>query len=137
MTEAQVCCQKVGIMKNGALTTIGTPLEICKLYSNGYSLTLKIVESKRDIAEKFISTILPIITNHNQINQTLDRYIFQASTIDIARIFSDLKTHSLEYNISSWELCANSLADAFQTIHADDPDNDFEKDFSLWITSSS
>lgn len=126
MDEAQVCCQKVGIMKNGSFATIGTPLEICQKYAKGYNLTVKLCENKREIVDNFISSILPMIKYQTQIHQNRNRYQFEASTIEMAKIFEDLKSHSESNFITTWELGSYSLRDAFHTIHSTDVEHDFE-----------
>ena len=119
MEEASVCCQKIGIMKRGSFVTIGTPLEICELYSKGYNLTLELLESQRNQAEIFLESILPRVTNHTRIHMK-HRYQFQSSAQEMARIFEELKTHSEKYYIKSWELCTNSLRDAFYSVNSFD-----------------
>lgn len=128
MEEAQVCCQKVGIMKNGSFATIGTPFEICQLYAKGYNLTLKVDEANRDIAERFIASILPVIKYQRQIHRNRDRYQFEASTKEMAHLFEDLKSQSSSNYIISWEIGRYSLRDAFYNIHTTDTDSDYETD---------
>lgn len=128
MDEAQVCCQKIGIMKNGSFATIGTPLEICQLYAKRYNLTVKIDETNRQMAEQFIASILPVIKWHRQIFRNRDRYQFEAASTEIAHLFEALKSDSFSNSIVSWEIGGYSLQDAFYNINATETDQDYETD---------
>jgi ABC-type multidrug transport system ATPase subunit len=128
MDEAQVCCQKVGIMKNGSFATIGTPFEICQAYSKRYNLTLKIDESNRQIAETFIVATLPFVKYQQQIFKNRDRFQFEASSTEIAHIFEVFKARSFTNSIISWQIGGYSLRDAFYNIHAPETDQDYETD---------
>lgn len=127
MDEAQVCCQKIGIMKNGSFVTIGTLSEVCSTYAKGYNLTVNLSEANRETAERFIASILPAINHSRQIHINRSRYQFEATANEMALIFQDLKMYSAQNYITNWELGACSLFDAFHAIH----DNDRETDTSL------
>ena len=58
MEEAEILCQRIGIMSHGKLECIGSPLHLKNIYGSGFNLTIKYSDKER--AFGFLETVLQL-----------------------------------------------------------------------------
>jgi len=59
MEEADVLCNRIGIMCRGRLRCVGTSLHLKNKFGQGFNLGINFTESKRNTATEYIKNILP------------------------------------------------------------------------------
>ncbi|KAJ3274372.1 hypothetical protein HDV01_002976 [Terramyces sp. JEL0728] len=114
MEEAEVCCQKVGIMAKGHLKCLGTPSTLKQNYGCGYKLS--ITSHKMDKAHQFVMSILPegSVCIH-QFEQSR-RYGFKPDAIQLANVFDLLVLHANDAGIENWGVSQTTLDEIFTTV---------------------
>ncbi|KAJ3261112.1 hypothetical protein HK103_006421 [Boothiomyces macroporosus] len=114
MEEAEVCCQKVGIMAKGHLKCLGTPAALKENYGYGYKLS--ITSHKMDKAHDFVMSILPegsrCIHNFEQSR----KYGFKPDAIQLANVFDLLVLHATDAGIESWGVSQTTLDEIFTSV---------------------
>jgi ABC-type multidrug transport system ATPase subunit len=124
MDEAEVLCNRIGIIAKGQLKCIGSPMHLKTKYSFGYTLTLNMryttdmnTEKKATINEKvdtFILTALTQNTAHlvNVVNHTR-RYTVPKAAISLSELYETMEQSKGEYCIQEWGIALTSLEEVF------------------------
>jgi ABC-type multidrug transport system ATPase subunit len=118
MEEAEVCCQKIGIMAKGSLRCIGSIGRLKDLYGCGYKLTITI-DKDVETAEKFISAILPPGSNLLQSFQFSRTYGFLPDANQLAFVFDQLVHFGYANRVSSWGINQTTLDEIFTSVVAE------------------
>ena len=116
MEEAEVCCQKFGIMSKGSLITIGSFAELQQRYGSGYQLIVEMDPLHSLLAHEFIDSLLPNEKKRSQAPSHLVKYEFKTNASHLADIFQEMTLHSCDYGIIHWKLSQKSLEDVFMNI---------------------
>lgn len=114
MEEADICCQKIGIMAKGTLRCLGSPSRLKELYGCGYKL--KITFSNLQIAERFVISILPAGTKLLHNYQTMRIYSFTPDSSALADIFDHLVHNATGNAILSWGINQTTLDEIFTSV---------------------
>ncbi|KAJ3000158.1 hypothetical protein HDV02_000441 [Globomyces sp. JEL0801] len=118
MEEAEVCCQKVGIMAKGRLRCIGTPTELKARYGCGYKLS--IISNNPELADKFILSILPSNAKCLSKIHFSRKYGFVPSADELTTVFDMLVQQSVENHIQSWGVSQTTLDEIFTSVVTED-----------------
>ncbi|KAJ3191886.1 hypothetical protein HK101_007320 [Irineochytrium annulatum] len=79
MEEAEVCCNRIGIMAKGSLKCLGPSLHLKQMYGSGFKLQYTISASdRRDQAAAFVEQMLESVSGEGGYQQ-LDRFATSAS----------------------------------------------------------
>jgi ABC-type multidrug transport system ATPase subunit len=126
MEEADALCSRIGIMTNGALRCIGTPLHLKNKFGAGYQLTLTLAADGSSISErrakvhKLVETevtkdAVPVETFKDE--RVLE-YIFSGSaSTQVSKIFTLMQDPRLkQLNVAEWSVAQASLNDVFVRI---------------------
>ncbi|CAG8516044.1 24254_t:CDS:10 [Dentiscutata erythropus] len=104
MEEAEVLCNKIGIMSRGTLRCIGAPSKLKQLYGRGFRLNFNCKEEnleKATVAKKLHS----FATNAS--------YEFEARPGFISKIFKEVERDKKANGIDNWGLSQTSLEEVF------------------------
>ncbi|KAJ3095514.1 hypothetical protein HDU97_006869 [Phlyctochytrium planicorne] len=117
MEEAEVCCQRIGIMAKGTLRCLGPQLRLKQLYGTGFKLQFATDAPRFDAASKFVEGVLE---RHASSFSTLDRfsatasYEFRPKTPgDIAELYEKIEAGKDEAGICDWGLSQTTLDEVF------------------------
>jgi ABC-type multidrug transport system ATPase subunit len=117
MEEAEVLCQRIGIMAKGTLRCLGPQLRLKQVYGSGFQLNF-VTEHEENMpkAMAFIESILP--TNHKRIEHfsTIVCYEFYPQPGQLATLFETIESQKQAYAIADWGLSQTTLEDVFLKI---------------------
>lgn len=80
LEEAEVLCDKIGIISHGQLQCIGTPSKMKSKFGSGYSLIINFDPKLKDQAKEFIQKLLP---NAKIAKESYEMVIYKFSKNDI------------------------------------------------------
>jgi ABC-type multidrug transport system ATPase subunit len=113
MEEAEVCCQKIGIMAQGTLRCLGPAARLKALYGPGYDL--EIMFTNPGPAGAFVEAILPEGWQMVQNMRHLKRYTFVPKPFQLAQLFEKME-NSHQACITTWGIHQTTLDAIFSTI---------------------
>ena len=116
MEEAEVLCQRIGIMAKGTLRCIGPQLHLKNKYGSGFRVVIMCNPADAPKATAYIESLLP--AGYHRIDSFAGNfsYDFPAAENAVARIFDSLSQHSGENGIVDWGLSQTSLEEVFLRI---------------------
>ncbi len=121
MEEAEICCQKFGIMANGCLATIGSLFDLRERYGLGYKLFIEVEPDYSNFeAQRFVESLLPSPFTKSQSMINILKYEFVPGSNDVPRLFQLLAAHGKDHGIVDWKLSQKSLEDIFLTLVKED-----------------
>ncbi|ORX54164.1 P-loop containing nucleoside triphosphate hydrolase protein [Piromyces finnis] len=125
MEEANALCNRIGIIVNGTMECIGSPLELKNYYGNGYTLTVLVTTSiykietiKRFIEEKvFIGFPFKFYCENFKDDNSKFIYVFEKNINILMNVFKVITTdEAYHYGIREFELNQTSLEDVLHNI---------------------
>ena len=114
MEEAEVCCQKIGIMAKGSLRCIGAPMKLKEKYGCGYKLKIGFADGQ--VAEQFVLALLPPGAKVINEYHNMKIYSFVPTGAALAEIFDGLVHHAQENEILEWGISQTTLDEIFTTV---------------------
>ncbi|TPX65501.1 hypothetical protein SpCBS45565_g05163 [Spizellomyces sp. 'palustris'] len=117
MEEAEVLCQRIGIMSQGTLRCLGTPAHLKSLYANSFKLTFT-VTSEGDLprACAFIESILPEGWTSTDKYATQATYEFPREQAQIGSVFDAVEEGKEAAGIVEWGVGETTLEEVFVRI---------------------
>ncbi|TPX33896.1 hypothetical protein SmJEL517_g03315 [Synchytrium microbalum] len=122
MEEAEVLCQRIGIMTSGILRCIGTPAELKKRYGAGFRLqfTSNAGQGMRR-AKRFVESILPAGFSISESFTTSAVYEFPTEKVGVlGRIFSELEAGASSNAVLEWGISQTTLDEVFTRVTFED-----------------
>lgn len=113
MEEAEICCQKIGIMAKGTLRCLGSPSRLKSLYGSGYEL--EIMYMNAELAANYIEPFLPPNWQIVQNMRHLKRYTFQPKPLELAELFKHMQNAD-SAGITSWGIQQTTLDAIFSNL---------------------
>jgi ABC-type multidrug transport system ATPase subunit/diacylglycerol kinase len=113
MEEAEVLCQRIGIMAKGTLRCIGTTLHLKQQYGRGFLLHVAYSADQSKRACTFVETLLPAGWRKVDDYSTSVSYEFQLEQGALSHIFQEMEAHKHDYGIDDWGLSQTSLEEVF------------------------
>jgi ABC-type multidrug transport system ATPase subunit len=113
MEEAEVCCQKIGIMAQGQLRCIGTPTRLKHVYGHGYKLSL--TSENMDKTEEFVMKTLPFGKELQRFRNSA-KYSFIPNDDQLAAVFDAILESGQANGIKSWGISQTSLDEIFTNV---------------------
>lgn len=114
MEEAEVCCQRIGIMAKGTMRCLGSPARLKSIYGSGYKLS--IISRNFTISDRFLAEILPDNFKLHSSFHSSRRYTFVPTGDELAEIFDQLVSRSADYEIVTWGISQTSLDEIFSAV---------------------
>ncbi|KAJ3338427.1 hypothetical protein HDU93_009523 [Gonapodya sp. JEL0774] len=117
MEEAEVLCQRIGIMAKGTMRCLGSVLRLKQLYGAGFKLTFSAATNDMSKAGSFVESILPT-GDYKRIDffSTSATYEFTPGAGQIGQIFEVMQRDSAAYGIFDWGISQTSLEEVFLEI---------------------
>ena len=119
MEEADVLCDRIGIMSMGELKCLGTALYLKNKYGTGYAFTVQFAHRHKDRMMQYVSKILPQATVRDDfpghVVYNLNREDFR-----ISELFREVGDNGKENGIVDWGLTQTSMEDVFLNVAEND-----------------
>ncbi|CAG8709936.1 14386_t:CDS:2, partial [Cetraspora pellucida] len=116
MEEAEVLCNRIGIMAKGTLRCLGPQLRLKEVYGRGFKLSFSCKAKHVDAATQFIESLLPANSKKLDSFVTNVSYEFEFENGLIAKLFREIEAHKNEYGIDDWGLSQTTLEEVFLRI---------------------
>ncbi|KAJ1516702.1 hypothetical protein HMI54_008511, partial [Coelomomyces lativittatus] len=116
MEEAEVLCQRIGIMAKGTLRCLGSQLRLKQLYGSGFKLVFLTHAEHMEQATQHVLALLPrqaVIVDSFSTSKTIEFFPVPDS---IPTIFEKIETHKQEWKILDWGISQTSLEEVFLKI---------------------
>ena len=118
LDEAEMLCDRVGIMAKGMMRTVGTPAELRIRFDQGYKFMMAVTPGNEQAAETFAKQLMPRLVLKDAINGVRTYELPQEGS-DIAKIFSQLEARKAELHIKHWGISHTSLEEVFLRLVAE------------------
>lgn len=125
MEEADVLCQRIGIMAKGALRCLGPQLRLKQLYGSGFKIFFTCQGENVQTASRYIESVLPSGWTKVDAFSTSVSYEFKPVGGELATLFSKVEANKGAHGIDDWGLSQTTLEEVFLRIISD---NDAEAD---------
>ncbi|PVV01248.1 hypothetical protein BB560_004343 [Smittium megazygosporum] len=119
MEEAEVLCNRIGIMANGTMRCIGTSFRLKQLYGSGFLISIAAPRENLPAAKNFISSVLPSNA------RLLDNFVnaasweFKPEPGFISKLYTIISTKARKYNITDFGINQTTLDEVFLRIIGD------------------
>ncbi|KAI9327884.1 hypothetical protein BDR26DRAFT_874694 [Obelidium mucronatum] len=121
MEEADVCCNRIGIMLQGNLKCIGPHTKLKQIYGNGFRLSFSVLNGfSTEQATNFVEAALPddwvlveSINSHHI-------YEFSPKKGDVFRIMTVLEESAAHFGIIDWDISQTTLENIFLKLVSND-----------------
>ncbi|CAG8495571.1 10808_t:CDS:2 [Ambispora gerdemannii] len=116
MEEAEVLCNRIGIMAKGTLRCIGPQLRLKEVYGRGFKLSFSCRPKNVEKATAYIESLLPPTAKKLDSFVTNVSYEFEPEPGLIPRLFSEIEKNKKRNGIDDWGLSQTSLEEVFLQI---------------------
>ncbi|CAG8754990.1 25011_t:CDS:2 [Gigaspora margarita] len=116
MEEAEVLCNRIGIMAKGTLRCLGPQLRLKEIYGSGFKLSFSCKAENVDIATQFIESLLPPTAKKLDSFVTNVSYEFKTENGLIAKLFREIEAYKNENGVDDWGLSQTTLEEVFLRI---------------------
>ncbi|RHZ90058.1 hypothetical protein Glove_8g107 [Diversispora epigaea] len=116
MEEAEVLCNRIGIMAKGTLRCIGPQLRLKEIYGRGFKLMFICKAKNVEMATAYIESLLPPSARKLDAFVTNVSYEFVPEPGLIPRLFTEIEKNKKKYGIDDWGLSQTSLEEVFLRI---------------------
>jgi len=115
MEEADVLCNRIGIVCRGRLKCVGSSLRLKNKYGEGYTLGVNFKEGKRDLAYQYVKKILPEVVLHTEFKGNM-LFEIEKKFVKVSKVFKEIEAQKSEFGIIDWALSQTTLEDVFLNI---------------------
>lgn len=113
MEEAEVLCDRIGIIANGTLQCIGNSQELKTKYGGSYVLTITTAAGEEaEEVEKLVRSISPGVSRVYHISGT-QKFEMPKQEVRIADVFQAMENAKSRVTILAWGLADTTLEDVF------------------------
>ncbi|KAJ3003704.1 hypothetical protein HKX48_001635 [Thoreauomyces humboldtii] len=132
MEEAEVLCQRIGIMAHGTLRCVGTPARLKQLYANSFRLAFSVLEERDlvDACDWLETTVLPVGWSKEEAFATSASYAFPRDGGDgadaagtgartrtsLREVFEVMENEAKGHGIEQWGVGETTLEEVFVRI---------------------
>jgi ABC-type multidrug transport system ATPase subunit len=115
LEEADVLCDRIGIMSRGRLKSLGTSVSLKTRYGKGYGISISFNPQDKEVANAFLKTLISEAQLHtefvgNSIYEVARKYV------KVSELFKKMEQEKASHGITEWSINLSSLEDVFLTI---------------------
>lgn len=123
LEEADVLCDRIGIMTRGIMSSLGNSLSLKSRYGKGYRISINFLPENKDMAHAYLKSIVPEAEIHTEFLGNII-YEMPKNSVKISRLFTMMEKERYDHGIIEWSINQGSLEDVFLTIaRTDDEKN--------------
>ena len=116
MEEAEVLCDRLGIMSHGQLLCIGNAAELKRRYGKGYNLFLGVDVSKSPEEKEvvaFVQSELPSAVLLQEPIGGMFKFEVDRKDVTLSRVFAQMKRAKESINLKHWGITETTLEEVF------------------------
>jgi len=115
MEEAEILCDRIGMLVNGELLALGTANQLKMKFGNKYMLEIQCTDAK--LVDEWIKKDIPMMANENEVvcefkSDKRLKYMFQV-TENHGEIFRVMENYKTKGVVIDYSFCQNTLEDVF------------------------
>ncbi|RCV04910.1 hypothetical protein SETIT_1G039400v2 [Setaria italica] len=118
MEEAEVLCDRIGIIANGSLQCIGSSKELKDRYGGSCVLTVTTPAGKEEEVERLVRSFLPAANRVYCVSGT-QKFEMLKEGLKISEVFRAMEDAKSRLNILAWGLADTTLEDVFVRVAKD------------------
>ena len=120
LEEADVLCDRIGIMSKGSLRCLGTSLHLKNKFGEGFRVSINFDE--KDLSKGPVDYVLSILPKARIITNFAGNVTFEVAkeSIVCSKLFMQMETNKEKHGIKDWALSQTSLEDVFLNIVRND-----------------
>jgi ABC-type multidrug transport system ATPase subunit len=115
MEEADVLCDRIGIMAHGRLKALGGAQHLKSKFSDGFKLSVTFASGRADEGRAFVSQVAPSARHVEQFGDSAV-YIVSRQKESMATMFAAFQQQSTAHGILDWGMRQTSLEEVFVSI---------------------
>ncbi|KAI8905942.1 hypothetical protein EDD86DRAFT_193451 [Gorgonomyces haynaldii] len=113
MEEADVCCQRIGIMAKGTMRCIGSSNHLKSKYGAGYNLEISFTNFEK--ANQFVLDSYPQMERVQELERTC-KYVFTPTGSQLAALFEKFESEAAQHCITTWGISQTTLDEIFTSL---------------------
>ena len=115
MEEAEILCDRIGMLVNGELLAIGTANQLKMKFGNKYMLEIQCTDAK--LVDEWIKKDIPMMANEDKVvcefkSDKRLKYMFQV-TEKHGEVFRVMESYKTKGVVIDYSFCQNTLEDVF------------------------
>ncbi|CAO2045035.1 unnamed protein product [Urochloa humidicola] len=118
MEEAEVLCDRIGIIANGSLQCIGSSRELKDRYGGSCVLTVTTLAGEEEEVEELVRSMLPAANRVYRVSGT-QKFEIPKEGMKISEVFRGMEDAKSRLNIVAWGLADTTLEDVFVRVAKD------------------
>ncbi|CAN6277951.1 unnamed protein product [Urochloa humidicola] len=118
MEEAEVLCDRIGIITNGSLQCIGSSKELKDRYGGSCVLTVTTPAGEVEEVERLVRSMLPAANRVYRVSGT-QKFEIPKEGMKISEVFRAMEDAKSRLNILAWGLADTTLEDVFVRVAKD------------------
>jgi ABC-type multidrug transport system ATPase subunit len=118
MEEADVLCDRIGIMAHGRLKALGGTQHLKSKFSDGFKLSVTFASGRAADGRAFVSQVARSAKPVEQFSDTAV-YMVSREQESMAAVFAAFQQRSAEHGIEDWGMRQTSLEEVFVSIAKD------------------
>jgi len=121
MEEADVLCDRIGIMANGEMQCLGYSHELKQRFGRGYTLVIMTMESTRakyDEVDQLVKSLFPSALLLDEPMSGLSKYDIDRGEVVISKAFKEMNDQKDAIGIVSWGLMETTMEQVFLKLAA-------------------
>ncbi|CAG8559387.1 9157_t:CDS:10 [Ambispora gerdemannii] len=113
MEEADALCDKLGIMADGHLRCLGSPLHLKQKHGTGYQISFNVIATAS--LDHACDRIIALLPYYNQIEKfhTTATYQFGTEQGTLSTLFKEIEQNKTTWGIQDYSITQSSLEDVF------------------------
>lgn len=116
LEEADVLCDRIGIMSRGLLKCVGTSLHLKNKFGEGFRLSINFDERDQEKAMGYVHDTIPQAKILVSFAGNVTYEIAKTKDFRVSKVFQDMEANKELYGIKDWALSQTTLEDVFLSI---------------------
>jgi len=127
MEEAEVLCDRIGIMSEGVMKCLDIPAKLKQRYGEGYKLSIHTSDRSKEMSDKVIAFVARVCPDAHLLNDPMggtSDFELPRDSIKISEIYLEVDKMTETLNILDWGITETTMEEVFLKVsHLDDPRN--------------
>jgi len=114
MEEAEVLCQRIGIMAKGTLRCLGPQVRLKNKYGNGFKISVSSDPKDHRKASSYVESLLP--SGWVKLDNFIGNISYEFESHEISSLFKQIGENKDKYGIRFWGITQTTLEEVFLKI---------------------
>ena len=119
MEEADVLCDRIGVMAEGEMQAVGYPYELKRRFGRGYTLNIMVktdTPNRDQLVEQFVMELFPTAKLLNNPISGLSKFEVSRKEVVVSQVFHTIEKNKESLGILSWALMETTMEEVFMKL---------------------